>query len=1065
MKYVPWRESSDNSREIAALIETLHKSEKRLEKLTGGEVDSVTNRDGQTLLLRHAQEQLRVSESARQDAILSALPASVVLLDSHGTILSVNEAWRQFGRANAACSTMQDVGVNYLTVCDRTLGDNADEASQAAAGIRAVLDGTANAFSFEYPCHSPEEQRWFMMTVTPLAGNSSGVVVMHQDISAARSAEKALRESDRRFSDLLENVNLVSVMLDCDARITYCNDFLLRLTGWQREEVMGKLWWDIFASEELSDLNANVLTKLLTNHPDGLHHENEIHTRTGQRRLIRWSNSVLRSADQTIVGTASIGEDITERTQAADKLAANEALLREFIRHTPAAIAMLDTQMRYIQTSERWMQDYKIVGQEIIGKSHYDIFPEIDQRWKDIHRRVLAGAIEHCDEDPFLRSDGSTDWLEWQARPWYQSNDQVGGIIFFTQVITERKQAEASIAHLNRVLLVLNSINSLIVRVRDHEELFKEACNIAVEAGGFQAAIIAIVDQATMLPISIISSGNDESLLEAINDVTSSTEGLETTLVAHAVKEKQAVIANDTQNDSRLLFVDRYAELGVGSIAVLPLVISDEAVGILALFAREREFFKADEMRLLSDLAGDIAYAIDHIVKQERLNYLAYYDVLTGLANRTFFLERAEQFMRSASSGGHELAICLIDLERFKNINDTLGRAAGDSLLKQVSKWLTHFAGDANQLGRIGADSFAFVIAEVKSDGNLAKLVERLMSAFLEHSFELNHAMFRIGIKLGIAVFPGDGYNADILLRNAEAAVKKAKIGGDRYLFYTQKMTEAVAGMLTLENQLRQALDSDEFVLHYQPKVDLLTGRMTGAEALIRWNDPRTGLVPPGMFIPILEETGLIYEVGRWALHKAISDYLCWRAAGLPVMRIAVNVSPQQLRNSNFVDEIRQAVSLHPNAAEGLELEITEGMVMEDIRHSIDSLKEIRALGVTIAIDDFGTGFSSLSYLAKLPVDTLKIDRAFVIEMGSPEGVALVSTIIVMAHALKLKVVAEGVETEMQRRQLLSLNCDEMQGFLISKSVPGDLFESNFLKQPTTQIVLGDTFSSGANSY
>jgi EAL domain-containing protein (putative c-di-GMP-specific phosphodiesterase class I) len=297
-----------------------------------------------------------------------------------------------------------------------------------------------------------------------------------------------------------------------------------------------------------------------------------------------------------------------------------------------------------------------------------------------------------------------------------------------------------------------------------------------------------------------------------------------------------------------------------------------------------------------------------------------------------------------------------------------------------------------------------------------------------------------------VAVFPDDGADADSLFRNAEAALKKAKASGERYLFYTQKMTEAVAGKLTLENQLRQALDQGEFVLHYQPKVNLASGKVTSAEALIRWNDPRTGLVPPGRFIPVLEETGLIYEVGRWALRQAIEDYLRWRSAGLAAVRIAVNVSPLQLRNRGFIAEIEQAIGIDAHAAAGLELEITESLIMEDIKHNIASLQAIRAMGVTIAIDDFGTGFSSLSYLAKLPVDTLKIDRSFVIDMtAAPEGLALVQTIISLAHSLKLKVVAEGVETEEQSRLLRLLSCDEMQGFLFSKPVPGEIFETKFL--------------------
>ena len=741
-----------------------------------------------------------------------------------------------------------------------------------------------------------------------------------RDITERKQAELKLHESERRFSDLLENVELVSMMLDRDARITYCNDYLLRLTGWQRKEVIGKSWWELFVPPEIQELRGAFFTSLLDNQPEALHHENDIVTRSGERRLIRWSNTVLRSSTGEVIGTASIGEDITEQTRS-----------------------------------------------------------------------------------------------------------------------------EASIKYLNRVLSVLSGINTLIVHVIDREELFREACNIAVEAGGFRMAMIVIVDQSTMLPVSVISAGKDEKLLKAVKDVMSSSDDMQTTLVAQAMRENKAVIANDTQSDPRLLFGNQYAGAGVKSMTVIPLIISGEAVGALALYASEIEFFHEDEMKLLSELAGDIAYAIDHIDKQDRLNYLAYYDVLTGLANRSLFFDRAAQYIQSAISGGHKLAIGLIDLERFKNINDSLGRPAGDFLLKQVAEWLTQSTQDSNLLARIDADHFAFLVPEVNTDGNLAKQVDKLMAAFLEHSFRLNDAMFRIGIKVGIALFPDDGDDINILFGNAEAALKKAKASGDRFLFYTEKMSAAVAYKLTLENKLREAIDNEEFVLHYQPKANLVSGKVTGAEALIRWNDPRTGLVPPGMFIPVLEETGLIYEVGRWALRKAIEDNLRWRAAGLAAVRIAVNVSPLQLRNSNFLNEITQVISLDAHAAEGLELEITESLIMEDVQFSIDTLKSIRAMGITFAIDDFGTGFSSLSYLAKLPVDTLKIDRAFVIEMDTPEGLALVSTIIILAHALKLRVVAEGVETEQQMRQLLSLNCDEMQGFLFSKPVPADIFEARFL--------------------
>jgi EAL domain-containing protein (putative c-di-GMP-specific phosphodiesterase class I) len=259
-------------------------------------------------------------------------------------------------------------------------------------------------------------------------------------------------------------------------------------------------------------------------------------------------------------------------------------------------------------------------------------------------------------------------------------------------------------------------------------------------------------------------------------------------------------------------------------------------------------------------------------------------------------------------------------------------------------------------------------------------------------------------------------------------------------------MTEMMAGKFLLENQLRRALDKQQFVLHYQPKVSATTGKLMGAEALIRWNDPCTGLVPPARFIPLLEETGLIYEAGRWALGKAMEDASRWRRMGLPAVQIAVNVSPLQLRNRKFIRDIEWAIGNYPGAGAALELEITESMIMEDLDYSITTLRRIRAMGVSLAIDDFGTGFSSLSCLSKLPLDTLKIDRSFVIDLAeSPARLAQVSAIVTLAHSMNFKVVAEGVETEDQSNLLRTLGCDQMQGFLFSKPLPCEVFEASYL--------------------
>ncbi|MEO7744300.1 MAG: EAL domain-containing protein [Usitatibacter sp.] len=605
---------------------------------------------------------------------------------------------------------------------------------------------------------------------------------------------------------------------------------------------------------------------------------------------------------------------------------------------------------------------------------------------------------------------------------------------------------------LNRVYAVLSGINSLIVRVRDRDELFNEACRIAVDAGGFPMSMIALIGSDAADVVLLASAGKDAELVARIKAILSSRDRGPGTMIARALREKTPTISNECRGDPKMVFGERYADAGVRSIAVLPLIVGGEAKGVLTLYSDEPGFFDVEEIALLAELAGDIAFAIDHIEKQELLDYLAYYDTLTGLANRTLFLERVGQSLRGAQSPGHKLAVFLIDIERFKSINDSLGRPVGDALLKQVAQWLTRVAGEASLVARLDADHFAAVLPQVSAQGSVERLLEKWMGKFVGHPFRVDDAVFRLAAKVGVAIYPDDGVDAETLFRSAEAGLKKAKASGERYLFHTQGMTERAAGRLTLESQLRRAVDRGEFVLHYQPKVSIASGKLTGAEGLIRWNDPITGLVPPGRFVPMLEETGLIHEVGRWAMRQALADYLRCETAGLPAARMAVNVSPMQLRHRGFVDEIRELVATDPRAAAGLELEITESLIMEDVPHTIASLAAIRALGVKVAIDDFGTGFSSLSYLARLPVDTLKIDRSFVVDMTSgSQGLALVSTIIGLAHSLKLKVVAEGVETEEQSGLLGLLGCDEMQGFLLSKAVPTAEYEGRFLVRQTAK--------------
>jgi diguanylate cyclase (GGDEF)-like protein/PAS domain S-box-containing protein len=672
--------------------------------------------------------------------------------------------------------------------------------------------------------------------------------------------------------------------------------------------------------------------------------------------------------------------------------------------------------------------------------------PDDRQRALEAWKNATAARGVYSLECRLRRADGAYRWWLVQGMPL---QDRAGNIIKWFGTCTDihdLKTAEINIRRLNRVHALLSGINTLIVRATDRDELINEVCRLAVEKGGFYASVMCLDDRSGTKIRLVASAGKDEGLLELIRTTISSVDKAQQTLTAQAFREKAAVVVNDYEHDPRALHALQCAQFGVLSVVALPVIVADAAMGVLTLYAKEVNFFNKEELTLLAELVHNIGFAINYIGNEQRLKYLAYYDELTGLANRSLLLERVGQYLRGEAGGRHKIAILLIDLDRFKHINDSLGRPAGDALLKQVGEWLAQNRGDANLVARLGADHFGVVLPNVAPGRGLERLVEDMLKALIEHPFCVQDAVLRVSATVGIALFPNDGADAEALFTNAEAALKKAKDRGSRYLFYTAAMTNTVQGELSLETQLREAFEKEQFVLYYQPKISLANNKFTDAEALIRWNDPRTGLVLPGRFIRSLEETGLIYEVGRWVLGRALKDYVRWRAAGLPIGRIAVNVSPVQLRDPDFIAELSRIVSIDAHAAAGLELEITEGTIMEDITTSIASLRAIRAMGITIAIDDFGTGFSSLSYLAKLPIDTLKIDRSFVVEMTTGhEGLTLVSTIISLAHGLNLKVVAEGVESDEQFRLLRLLACDEMQGYLFSKPIPADVFASTYL--------------------
>lgn len=428
------------------------------------------------------------------------------------------------------------------------------------------------------------------------------------------------------------------------------------------------------------------------------------------------------------------------------------------------------------------------------------------------------------------------------------------------------------------------------------------------------------------------------------------------------------------------------------------------------------------------------------------LDHVSLHDAVTGLSNRALFEDHLGRALASAQSGRHPLALIFCDLDRFKQINDTLGYQAGDRLLRHVAERLSVCAREDDVMARIGGDEFASLVTRMSGPEDAVEIVRQIHEA-LKPPFEVDgHELF-ITASVGISLYPDDGQDSQTLLKNARAALYRAqRQGGDGYQFYTADMNEKTLRRLTLENRLRRAVEREELVVFYQPKIDINTNRIVGMEALVRWQSPELGLVSPAEFIPLAEDSGLIVPVGEWVLRAACAQNKLWQDGGLSRLCVAVNISARQFQQQNLSAKISQILGETGLDPHYLELELTESSIMQSAVSATRTLGELREIGIDISIDDFGTGYSSLGYLKRLPVDTLKIDQSFVREMTTePDSAAIVQAIITLAHNLRLKVIAEGVETEEQLRFLHLLMCDHAQGYLFSKPLPAKEFEQQFL--------------------
>jgi diguanylate cyclase (GGDEF)-like protein len=427
----------------------------------------------------------------------------------------------------------------------------------------------------------------------------------------------------------------------------------------------------------------------------------------------------------------------------------------------------------------------------------------------------------------------------------------------------------------------------------------------------------------------------------------------------------------------------------------------------------------------------------ERAAQEERIRHQAYHDALTGLPNRASFTEHLDEAVRRAKRAGWPLALLFLDLDLFKRVNDSLGHDAGDRLLRVAAERIRRAVREADMLFRMGGDEFTVLLEDLRGPEEAAMVAGRVLEGIAE-PLQLQHHELAVTASIGIALYPRDDLVGERLVKAADTAMYRAKeLGRNRYAFFAREMNERVESQITLEAALRRALKNDEFVLHFQPRISAATGRAVGAEALLRWKHPEWGLVEPARFVPLLEETGMVVPVGAWVLAEACRQAKAWQAAGLASLRVSVNLSSRQFRSEALFDAVTEALRLSNLAPSMLELELTESLLIDNVDHAMAVMGKLKAIGTAISIDDFGTGYSSLAYLKRFPIDSLKIDRAFVRDIAtSPKDAAIVKTISALARSLGIGLIAEGVEEPWQVAFLRAQHCTEMQGYLFSRALP-----------------------------
>ncbi len=607
----------------------------------------------------------------------------------------------------------------------------------------------------------------------------------------------------------------------------------------------------------------------------------------------------------------------------------------------------------------------------------------------------------------------------------------------------EREAQQRSIARLTRILEMLSGINTAVVRIRERLELLHEACRIAVTTGHYVSALVSFIEPGTRTARPCTWAGKGGGLISSLVFSIAATAEEDTSVTGRVLRTGEIFLCNDiARADKTVSKFPTLRDAAFKSIVALPLTVDGTTVGALTLTAQDSDAISGEELALLGEVAANLSFALQYFEKEDAVQFLSYFDSLTGLAKRVLFCERLASRLTVRQAEEPQPAVAVVDIEHLSIINDSYGRHAGDYLLRMIADRLRSRFSTEN-LAYCGAGCFAMLLEHAGSQDHALRELQQHILTIFERPFRIEAHDVPVTVKSGLACRGSGNQDAEALVQNAEAGLRQAKDAGEQCHHHRLDLSSKLAARLALEHRLRGALENERYLLYYQPKIDIATGRLEGVEALLRWDDPERGIVLPGEFLPILESTGMIVSVGEWALQHAATDCRRWKAAGLQPVHVAVNCSPLQLRRTGFAEQVLDIVDGWTGGGWGLDLEITESLLIDPASSEVMKLRALRNAGVRVAIDDFGTGYSSLSRLSDLPVDTLKIDRSFIDGLpGDRASARLVPTVISLARAFDLITVAEGVETRAQLNFLERAGCMQSQGFLHAQPMPAAALET-----------------------